>query len=200
MHHQHFFSFRLDLDVDGQANRVVEMNSARGSGGEAEPVWRRVHDAGDAADDGVAGAAEINLESSRRWIVTNPGAKNALGHATGYALLPGENALPFALPDSWIRRRAGFLNAHVWVTPFSEAEKYAAGDYPYQSKGGDGLPKWTSADRNIDNRDVVLWYTMGITHNPRPEDWPVMPVHEAGFKLVPWGFFARNPALDLRER
>ena len=43
---------------------------------------------------------------------------------------------------------------------------------------------------SIDNRDVVLWYTMGITHNPRPEDWPVMPVHEAGFKLVPWGFFA----------
>ena len=32
----------------------------------------------------------------------------------------------------------------------------------------------------------------GITHNPRPEDWPVMPVHGAGFKLEPRGFFARN--------
>jgi primary-amine oxidase len=77
------------------------------------------------------------------------------------------------------------------------AERYAAGEYPYQSKGGDGLPKWTSANRPLDGRDVVLWYTMGITHNPRPEDWPVMPVHEAGFKLVPWGFFARNPEMDL---
>jgi primary-amine oxidase len=128
----------------------------------------------------------------------NPGARNALGHPTGYAILPGENAVPFAQPDSFIRRRAGFVNAHIWATPYSEAEKYSAGDYPYQSKGGDGLPKWTSANRSIDNRDLVLWYTMGITHNPRPEDWPVMPVHEAGFKLVPWGFFARNPALDLR--
>ena len=27
MHHQHFFSFRLDMDVDGEANRVVEMNT-----------------------------------------------------------------------------------------------------------------------------------------------------------------------------
>ncbi len=27
VHHQHFFSFRLDMDVDGAANRVVEMNS-----------------------------------------------------------------------------------------------------------------------------------------------------------------------------
>jgi hypothetical protein len=25
----------------------------------------------------------------------------------------------------------------------------------------------------------------------------VMPVHTAAFKLVPWGFFALNPALDL---
>jgi Cu2+-containing amine oxidase len=25
----------------------------------------------------------------------------------------------------------------------------------------------------------------------------VMPVHKAGFRLVPVGFFARNPALDV---
>ena len=52
----------------------------------------------------------------------------------------------------------------------------------------------------IHNHDIVLWYTLGITHNPRPEDWPVMPVHAAGFKLVPWGFFGRNPAMDLPKR
>jgi primary-amine oxidase len=112
-------------------------------------------------------------------------------------LIPGENAVPFALPDSWIRKRAGFLNAHVWVTQYAEGERFPAGDYPYGAHGGDGLPKWTAADRPIDNRDVVLWYTMGITHNPRPEDWPVMPTYEAGFKLLPWGFFAKNPAMDL---
>ena len=139
----------------------------------------------------------MSLETSRRWIVTNPGAKNTLGQPTGYALIPGENAVPFALPDSWIRKRAGFLNAHVWVTQYAEGERFPAGDYPYGAHGGDGLPKWTAADRPIDNRDVVLWYTMGITHNPRPEDWPVMPTYEAGFKLLPWGFFAKNPAMDL---
>ena len=138
----------------------------------------------------------LDLATSRRWIIQST-VRNALGQPTGYALLPGENALPFLLPDSWVRKRAGFLNAHVWVTPYDPAEMYAAGDYPYQSKGGDGLPKWTAADRSIDNRDVVVWYVMGITHNPRPEDWPVMPTYEAGFKLVPWGFFTRNPALDL---
>jgi primary-amine oxidase len=43
----------------------------------------------------------------------------------------------------------------------------------------------------------VLWYSLGVTHIPRPEDWPVMPVHKAGFKLMPNGFFARNPAMDV---
>jgi primary-amine oxidase len=200
VHHQHFFSYRLDLDVDGPANRVVEMNSASVPAGPQNPFGGAFTMQETPLLREKQAERQVNVPSSRRWIVTNPGAKNALGHPTGYALLPGENAFPFAQPDSFIRRRAGFLNAHIWVTPYNPSEMYSAGDYPYQSKGGDGLPKWTAADRSIDNRDVVLWYTMGITHNPRPEDWPVMPVHEAGFKLVPWGFFARNPALDLPAR
>jgi primary-amine oxidase len=127
----------------------------------------------------------------------NPQAKNGLGQPTGYLLLPGENAEPFAAPDSWVRRRAGFLNAQIWVTPYSQTEFYPAGNYPNQSRGGDGLPQWTAANRSVDGKDVVVWYTMGITHNPRPEDWPVMPTYEAGFKLIPLGFFATNPAMDL---
>ena len=139
----------------------------------------------------------LDLAAGRKWIVVNPGTKNSLGHPTGYALLPGENAVPYLLPESWVRKRAGFLNSHLWVTPFDAAEMHAAGDYPYQSRGGDGLPKWTAADRNVENRDLVMWYVMGVTHNPRPEDWPVMPTLNAGFKLTPWGFFARDPLMDL---
>ncbi len=196
-HHQHFFTFRLDLDVDGTANRLVEMNSAPMPAGPENPYGGGFIMTETPLLREADAQRNLNLESGRRWIVTNPDAKNALGHPTGFALLPGENAVPFALPDSWVRKRAGFLNAHIWATPYADAERYAAGDYPNQSRGGDGLPKWTAANRSIDNQDLVLWYTMGITHNPRPEDWPVMPVHAAGFKLVPWGFFSSNPALDI---
>jgi primary-amine oxidase len=196
-HHQHFFTFRLDLDVDGTANRLVEMNSAPAPAGPQNPYGGGFLMTETPLLREADAQRNLNLESGRRWIVTNPDAKNALGHPTGFALLPGENAVPFALPDSWVRKRAGFLNAHIWATPYADSERYAAGDYPNQSRGGDGLPKWTAANRSIDNQDVVLWYTMGITHNPRPEDWPVMPVHAGGFKLVPWGFFNSNPALDL---
>jgi primary-amine oxidase len=199
-HHEHFFTFRLDFDIDGSApNRVVEMNSAAALAGPRNPHGGAMEMTETVLGTEREAQRNLNLASSRKWIVESASAKNALGHPTGYALLPGENAVPFALPDSWVRKRAGMLNAHIWVTPYSAAEIYAAGDYPNQSKGGDGLPKWTKANRPVDGKDVVLWYTMGVMHNPRPEDWPVMPVHSAGFKLVPWGFFAKNPAMDMAK-
>jgi len=196
VHHQHFFCFRLDMDVDGETNRVVEMNSRPMPAGAANPYGGGFTMEETPLATEREAQRHLDLATSRRWIIQST-TRNSLGQPTGYALLPGENALPFALPDAWVRKRAGFLNAHVWVTPYDPAEMYAAGDYPYQSEGGDGLPRWTAANRPVENRDVVLWYVMGITHNPRPEDWPVMPTDVAGFLLKPWGFFTRNPALDL---
>jgi primary-amine oxidase len=196
-HHEHFFAFRLDMDVDGPANRVVELNSAALPPGPQNPYGGGFTMQESPLRTESEAQRQLNMASSRRWLVESSTAKNSLGHPTGYLLMPGENSMPFAQPDSWVRKRAGFLNSHLWVTPYSDSERYAAGDYPNQSKGGDGLPKWTSANRPLDGKDVVLWYVMGITHNPRPEDWPVMPVYEAGFKLLPVGFFVGNPALDL---
>ena len=54
-----------------------------------------------------------------------------------------------------------------------------------------------AGDRNIESEDIVLWHTFGLTHFPRPEDWPVMPVDYAGFTLKPASFFDRNPALNV---
>ena len=197
-HHQHFFTFRLDLDVDGATpNRVAEMNNVPAPTGPANPYGGAFQMVETELRTEREAQRNMDLASSRKWIVSNPAVRNGLGQATGYALLPGENAAPMAQPDSWVRRRAGFLNSHLWVTPYDAAEMYAGGDYPNQSRGGDGLPKWTANNRSVRNQDVVVWYTMGVTHNPRPEDWPVMPVHAAGFQLAPWGFFARNPAMDL---
>jgi primary-amine oxidase len=76
---------------------------------------------------------------------------------------------------------------------------YAGGDYPNQTQLGEGLPKYIGDNESVNNEDLVVWYTMGITHIPRPEDWPVMPTHRIGFKLMPRGFFKRNPAINLGE-
>ncbi len=188
------------MDVDGQANRVKELNTVALPTGPNNPYGGGFTMQESTLRTESEAQRQLNLASSRRWLVESATTNNALGHPTAYLLMPGENSLPFAQPDSSVRKRAGFLNAHLWVTPYSDTERYAAGDYPNQSKGGDGLPKWTSANRPLDGKDVVLWYVMGITHNPRPEDWPVMPVYEAGFKLIPVGFFSANPTMDLPIR
>ncbi len=83
------------------------------------------------------------------------------------------------------------------MTAYDPAERFAAGDYPNQHPGGDGLPRYAAADRPLEGTDVVLWYTFGAHHVVRPEDWPVMPVSQVGFKLKPTGFFDGNPALDM---
>jgi primary-amine oxidase len=198
VHHQHFLSFRLDLDVDGAAgNTVVEMNTEAVPQGQTNPYGREFVMSETILATERDAIRQLNLASNRTWKVINPAVRNALSGPVGYALIPGENSVPFNSPDSWLRKRAGFISAPFWVTPYDSSEMHAAGEYPNQNPGGEGLPKWTAANRSIQNQDIVLWYTMGITHIPRPEEWPVMPVHKAGFKLVPVGFFARNPALDV---
>jgi primary-amine oxidase len=114
-----------------------------------------------------------------------------------YKLVPGAIPTLLADPASSIGRRAGFATENLWVTPYAPEERRAAGDHPNQHAGGDGLPRWTAADRSLVDTDIVVWHTFGVTHVPRPEDWPVMPVEYTGFTLVPVGFFDRNPALDV---
>jgi primary-amine oxidase len=197
VHHQHFFNFRLDMDVDGTSNSVLEMNTEAMPPGPANPYQNAFtmketvfHNEGDAE-------RQMSLQASRRWTVFNSAVKNSLGYPAGYTLLPGENAMPYAAPESWVRKRAGFINAPFWATRYDPNQIYAAGLYVNQSRGEDGLNRWIEANRSIENQDVVLWYTMGITHLPRVEEHPIMTVHKASFKLVPNGFFDYNPAVDL---
>lgn len=194
--HQHFFNFRLDLDVDGaKHNRVVEMNTEALPEGPDNPHGNAFAMKDTPLRHELEARRRMNLATNRTWKIVNATVENALGQPTGYVLIPGENSVPHATEKSFFRRHAGFVNHHLWVTPYRAEEQYAAGDYVNGGPPGEGLPKWTNANRAIEDTDVVVWYTLGVTHVPRPEEWPLMPVHRAAFKLAPAGFFARNPAM-----
>jgi primary-amine oxidase len=195
--HQHWFSFRLDMMVDGPENSVYEVNSEPVPPGPGNPhgnAWiaRRTLLARESEAQRL-----VDPLSGRYWVVTNPTVKNALGQAVGYKLVPGDNVGALAHADSSIGRRAGFITRHLWVTRYDPRELYAAGDYPNQHPGGAGLPAYARADRPLEGTDVVLWYSIGSHHVARPEEWPVMPVAYAGFQLKPVGFFVGSPALDV---
>jgi primary-amine oxidase len=195
--HQHFFNVRLDFDIDGTANTVQQLDVVPDPIDAQNPYENAFRARATALEREKQARAHLNLETARSWKIINPRVLNAVGEPVGYKFFPGDNSFPFASPNAWWRKRAGFVNHHVWVTPYTEAEKFAAGDYPNQSTGGDGLVKWTEANRPIADTDVVFWYTFGHTHIPRPEDYPVMPTAYIGFLLKPNGFFDLNPANDV---
>jgi len=195
--HQHFFNVRLDFDLDGASNSVQQIDVVADEPSEANPYENAFQARATTLKTEQQARAHLNLETARTWKIISTDKRNHVGEPVGYKFLPGDNSFPMASPNAWWRKRAGFVNSHVWVTPYRDDEKYGAGDYPNQSSGGDGLIKWTAQDRPIEATDVVFWYTFGHTHLPRPEDYPVMPTAYIGFMLKPNGFFAMNPANDV---
>lgn len=194
--HQHFFCFRLDFDIDGpQDNSVLELNTESVPQGENNPGGEWFSMTEHPLRTEQEAQRNLNLATNRMWKIVNKKATNALGQLTGYMLVPGENSPPFQAPDSDARLKAGFIGAHLWVTAYSPDEMFASGDYPNLGRKQEGLPAWTKANRPLDGQDIVVWYTLGMTHIPRTEDWPVMPAHPTGFRLLPSNFFSHNPAL-----
>ena len=195
--HQHFFNVRLDFALDGPNNSVYRVDVVPDEPGPGNPHGNAFAAVSTLLATEKQARGHLSLETARTWRVVNPVVANPVGEPVGYRFLPMDNSVPMAGRDAWWRRRAGFVDYHVWVTPFADGERYAAGDYPNQSRGGDGLVRWTEQDRPVADTDVVFWYTFGHTHIPRPEDYPVMPAAYTGFLLKPNGFFDRNPANDL---
>ncbi|HVX43195.1 MAG TPA: primary-amine oxidase [Mycobacteriales bacterium] len=196
-YHQHLFSARLDMLVDGVENSVDEIDVVAVAPGPDNPHGN-AFGARVTRLERESGAARLaDPAAARTWRVVNPGRLNRMGTPTGYALHP--QGLPTLLADEQasITNRARFATKHLWVTQYDPAERYPAGDLVNQHPGGAGLPAYVAADRPIDGTDIVLWHTFGMTHLPRPEDWPVMPVDRCGFTLKPYGFFDRNPTLDV---
>jgi primary-amine oxidase len=197
INHDHFISYRLDLDVDGQQNSFVyePLTSERLDGQSLrKSIW--VLDSRTAATEQDA-KLQINIQHPALWRVINPNVIGPMGYPVSYQLEPEANAVSLLSPDDFPQQRAGFTDFNLWVTPYDPHERYAAGTYPNQSKGGDGLPAWTRANRPIQNTDLVLWYTLGFHHVVRAEDWPVLPTTWSEFEIRPFDFFQRNPALDI---
>ena len=197
LNHQHFFCMRLDFDIDGMKNSVYEVNTEAEPLGETNPYGNAFYAESTLLQTEQAAQRIIDPLAGRYWKVVNSQVYNRLGQPVGYKIVPGENVLPFAHPDAPILKRAGFMTKHLWVTPYEPNEKFPTGNYPNQHPGGDGLPKWTQANRSLDHTDVVVWYVFGHHHIPRPEDYPIMPTAYSGFALKPVSFFDANPALDV---
>ena len=195
--HQHVFCARLDMDLDGPANTVVECDTIAPPIGPENPYGNAFYVEEQPLKTECEARRDIDFTRMRYWKVINPETSNWIGRPTAYKLEAMSPVQPFTHPDSPSGKRGRFIQHQLWVTPFNPEERFPAGEFVNQSSGDDGIEVWTARDRNIESTDIVLWHVFGLHHLPRPEDHPVQPCVTCGFKLVPFGFFDENPVIDL---
>jgi primary-amine oxidase len=168
--HQHMFSARLDMAVDGFKNHVDEIEVKRVPMGPDNPVGNAFTRTITRLADEASAQRVAASDKGRIWRIASSEAKNYLGEPTGYVLCPEGQPLLLADDNASIARRAAFARKNLWVTKFDRDELWAAGYTPNQHPGGAGLPSYVANNRPVDGEDIVVWHSFGLTHFPRTED------------------------------
>ncbi|KAK3316504.1 copper amine oxidase [Apodospora peruviana] len=202
--HQHLFCLRIDANVDGP-NNTVFVNDAVTSDA---PVGSPENFYGNAfynkrtklATTGEA-VTDYDSKTSRTWEICNPNKLNPYSRKpVSYKLVSREALTMLPKPGSLVWKRAAFARHAVHVTKYRDDQLWPAGRHVPQTSGepSRGLPEWIGdGTESIDNTDVVLWHTFGVTHFPSPEDFPIMPAEPMTLLLRPRNFFAGNPVMDV---
>ncbi|MDQ3289952.1 MAG: hypothetical protein M3Q05_01545 [Bacteroidota bacterium] len=197
VNHQHFFVYRMDMDVDGTENSVAEMNTVSVLEKDLNPLKSTMVAQMTHLKSEKEAQRSNNVASARHWKIMNEQVQDKWGHHSSYMLMPSPGVKPFAMEGSSLMNRAGFLKNHFWVTPLNEKEIYPAGEYPESKLKNAGLPTWAADNQNLESKDLVMWYVAGVTHIVRPEEWPIMTPHVVKFTLMPNGFFSSNPVVRM---
>lgn len=202
--HQHVFCLRIDPTIDGDNNTLIEQDSVVMPWDDKNP-----YGVGYVTETReLTTATHSDLTASRTMKIINPSVINQTSqHPVAYAIHSPVKQMLLAHPESWHGKRARYAYHPFWVTPYKDGELYAAGDYTYQSMPlalGDSslkgdLANWAHRGESTANTDIVIWHSISLTHNPRPEDYPVMPCDTMTVSLKPSGFFEQNPALDVPQ-
>lgn len=203
-YHQHLFSLRIDPAIAGWKNSLVVEES------HPMPLQDpKVHNpfaVGYTTTQQVIeaeGGLDLDHSVNRVFKIVNEEVLNPVTNTpVGYKLAPCYSQLLLAHPSSFHAKRSEFGAHAVWVTRYHDDEIFASGKHTMQSLGGEGIASWIESRRqqessHVRNQDMVIWHTFGSTHNPRVEDWPVMPGEKMSVGLKPVNFFAANPAMDV---
>ncbi|KAF2474056.1 copper amine oxidase-like protein [Lindgomyces ingoldianus] len=196
--HQHIFCARIDPAIDGHSNTVLHEESHTAPWDKEKNPNGNLYEVRKTIVNRSAGL-DAAPHHNRVFKVINPNKRNPIsGSPVAYKFTPPPTQKLLATPGSIQANRALFGQHHVWVTKYQDNELYAAGRFTLQSQlERGGVADMVKRNDEVVNEDVVIWSVFGLTHNPRVEDWPVMPVDIFQVNLRPSDFFTANPAIDV---
>ena len=194
--HQHFFNFRIDFSIEGHQNSVAQVELAQ-EAQNRNPYGNAFFVRESLLTSEFLAKKETSADKGRVFWFFNEAKRNSLGHFSGYVLEPKASGRTLSMAPGYLLKKAPFLKHDLWITPYRKGEMHAAGEFPNQQRFGHGLESWTKGNANLRNQDLVAWYTVGVNHIPRAEEWPIMPKHRAGFALRPMGFLTQSPATEV---
>lgn len=215
-YHQHLFNLRIDPAVGGWHHNSLALTDSVAMPWDAQlnplgtgyVTHETVVERGGPVDDDVARGRVFTILNES---VTNPVSLTPVG----YKLVPHRSQMLLAHPGTWHARRSEFATHPIWVTPYADRQLFPAGEYTNQGLGGYGIASWLDPESPYNNRerrtrdhsvpgrplvrdtDIVVWHTYGLTHNPRVEDFPVMPAEIVQIHLKPYNFCEFNPTNDV---
>ncbi|WP_130908390.1 primary-amine oxidase [Pseudomonas sp. Sample_16] len=201
--HQHIYNFRLDMDVDGEQNSLVEVNPVVLPNDRGGPRTSTMQTETRVITSEQQAAQKFDPSTVR--LLTNFSKENKVGNPVSYQLIPYAGGThPVAKganfgKDEWLYHRLSFMDKQLWVTQYNPEEKYPEGKYPNRSDKDSGLGQFTQDNQSIENTDNVVWLTTGTTHIARAEEWPIMPTEWVHVLLKPWNFFDETPTLNLNS-
>jgi primary-amine oxidase len=202
--HQHIYNFRLDMDVDGENNSLVELNPVVAKNDRGGPRTSTMQIDQQVVSTEQQAAQKFDPATIR--LISNPGKENKMGYPVSYQLIPyAGDTHPVAKganfgSDEWLYHRLRFMDKQLWVTRYDPQERYPEGKYPNHSAADSGLGQFTANNQSIENTDDVVWLTTGTTHVARAEEWPIMPTEWVHVLLKPWNFFDETPTLNLNAK
>lgn len=174
--HVHNLWWRLDFDLGGAADDVVEEMSYGLPGAKKRPMTITPFTTED--------ARQYAPDRMRSWRVVDPTLLNADGHARSYDLVPSGGVIyrgPVAT-EPW-------TVADVYVTEDHACEQLIQAN-PVAGGCGAGLTSYVNGEALT---DPVVWMVTSFHHVPRDEDEPEMPVHWMTLDLEPRDWHEVNP-------
>jgi primary-amine oxidase len=195
LNHMHNFYYRLDFDLDGSANDVVQRVGYT-------PTSFGANCANNAC--GTTSFVPITAESRQTWsatgnttwLVQDKVVLNADGRRIGYEIKPHYSGIWRGKSDA----SETWAQHDLFVTRWKgTCENFAARNVaPFIPSGcAASTPQNVSAmvsGESTDGQDVVVWFVNRHHHVTRDEDDFHMPIEWTGFHIQPRSFAESNPA------